>query len=431
MVALIFFILLKFGFRRIHLIFIFAFLLGLLRIYTAQSGGLDTMNVQRDKAVLYGFVCDEPDRRDDFAFICVETQEFKMLAKTDVHVEFKYGNGVKLEGFLVSAPDYFKAKDIEYFMYYPGIFFAPDHSKSNIFFEFVIGLRGRISDMIENVFSEPIASFIAGLLIGMRKNIPDEILQSFNKIGLTHILAISGWNITIIIGFIAGIFNFLGRKLKVVFSLAAVAVFVLIVGGSPSVLRAGITGSIGLLALAFGRQGIPILALCASGFLMTFINPKILMADAGFQLSFLSTLGLICFMPRLGVFFERIPALFGLRDIFLATISSQIFILPIAITVFSRISIISPIANIIILPFMPVIMLFSFIAVAAGGVFLPAGRLFAVAGEAISKFIFWVSSVLGRLDFAYIDVYKIPTLAIAAYFIFILYFLVNVDMSEP
>lgn len=295
---------------------------------------------------------------------------------------------------------------------------------------FITNLRYYILDAIGNVFNEPASGLMAGLLLGARKSIPYEILQNFNKIGLTHILAISGWNITLIIGFVAGIFGFLGRKLKVIVALLAIMFFVLLVSGGASVLRASIMGAIGLLAMMVGRENLPSTALFASGFFMTLFSPDILTSDVGFQLSFLSTMGLIYFMPVLSRFCAKIPVMFGARDIIISTLSSQVFIMPIAMSVFNRISIIAPIANLFILPLIPVIMLFAFVAIIVGIIFEPAGRLIAVLPELMSKFIFWISDEFSKLSFAYFDVYQIPTIAIALYFCWILYLLIHIDMLE-
>ncbi|MBI5152537.1 ComEC/Rec2 family competence protein [Candidatus Peregrinibacteria bacterium] len=441
LLALIAVIFWKFRLVKIISIFILAFLLGFLRMYIAHDKGIDYSEAAQNKKItVEGFICEDLDRRDDFMFLYVQAEkaqvagvaqaaDFKFIIKTDLYADFEYGDYVKAQGFLVAAADYFQAKDIKYFMYYPKIS-ASGSQKQNIFMKFIIFVRRSVLGAIENVFSEPVASFIAGLLIGSRKSIPDEIMQNFNKIGLTHVLAISGWNITLIISFAAAIFGFLGRRLKIIFSLVTICIFVLIVGGNPSVLRAGIMGAVSLIALAFGRQGIPLITLCVSGFLMTLVNPKILLFDVGFQFSFLSTLSLICLLPRFVEFFKCIPAAFGLRDIFLATMSSQIFILPIAVAAFGRISIVSPIANIFILPFIPFIMFFSFFAISLGAIFLPAGALLAVLPIMLSKFIFWISALMASFDFAYIDVFQIPTSARLLYFTFILYVLIKIEVFE-
>ncbi|MBU1956882.1 ComEC/Rec2 family competence protein, partial [bacterium] len=237
-------------------------------------------------------------------------------------------------------------------------------------------------------FAEPHGSFMAGLLLGSRKGIPEHLMQSFNTTGLTHIIAISGYNITLVIVVISGLFGFLSRRWKVFACSFFIIIFVIMVGASAAVVRAAIMGVISLIALFFGRQYFVIIGLFGAAFFMNLWNPKILVYDIGFQLSFLATFGIVVFADRIERYFRWMPSFFGMREAVLMTLSAQILALPVIILNFGRLSVVSPIANVFVLPLIPLAMLFGFFAVLFG-------RFFGFLGYLILEFIIFYNK-LGR-----------------------------------
>ncbi len=157
-------------------------------------------------------------------------------------------------------------------------------------------------------------------------------------------------------------FGFLSRKWKVVCSILAIVMFVFLVGAGASVVRAAIMGGIGLLALFYGRQYFVSYALLLAAFVMSFWNPFVFTFDSGFHFSFLATLGLIYLAPVLEGATRFLPDRFLLKETFLLTISAQVMVLPLAIANFGGFSWISPVVNLLVLPFIPVIMLISALA---------------------------------------------------------------------
>jgi len=243
------------------------------------------------------------------------------------------------------------------------------------FFEWIYGFKGWIEGRISVVFSEPHGSMVAGLLLGVRKGIPEAVTEDFNETGLTHIVAISGYNITLVIILVFGLFGFLSRKGRVIAASIVVIVFVILVGASSAVVRAAIMGILGLFAVYFGRKNEVAMAIVLSAFLMNLLNPKIAIYDTGFQLSFLATLGLVYVSPKIeaigGVFgraLARVPVAFAIRENLIMTLSAQAFALPVILKSFGRFSLICPLANIFVVPFIPIIMLVGAVAIVTGGV---------------------------------------------------------------
>jgi competence protein ComEC len=125
-------------------------------------------------------------------------------------------------------------------------------------------------------------------------------------------------------------------------------------------------GGVGLLALWFGRTYFVSISLFAAAFFMNLFNPLILLNDAGFQLSFLATCGLVYVSPLIEKYFVKLPQFFGIRESMTVTIAAQILALPIILLNFERLSLIAPFANVLVLPFVPAAMLFGFFAVILG-----------------------------------------------------------------
>jgi len=154
---------------------------------------------------------------------------------------------------------------------------------------------------------------------------------------------------------------------------------------------------VSLFAMYFGRRGEVFISIVFAAFVMNLVNPRIAVVDVGFQLSFLATLGLVYVSPLLekagGVFgrmMKRVPAAFLIRENFLMTLSAQAFALPVILKSFGRISLICPIANIFVLPFVPFAMICGFFAIffsfVPGGGFL--AEIFAFAGYVVLELVF-------------------------------------------
>jgi competence protein ComEC len=168
----------------------------------------------------------------------------------------------------------------------------------------------------------------------------------------------------------------LRRSLRFWLAVAAILFFTILTGGSASVVRAAIMGILVLLARHEGRMYNVRNALVFAGAVMIFINPKILRFDIGFQLSFLATAGLVWLAPVFEKALKNLPKIFGLREILTATLSAQLAVLPLLVVYFGQLSIISPLANLVILLFIPITMLVGFLAGGVGILWLAGAKIF-------------------------------------------------------
>ncbi|MFH0852370.1 MAG: ComEC/Rec2 family competence protein, partial [bacterium] len=239
-------------------------------------------------------------------------------------------------------------------------------------------LKQRFEGAIEKILPEPQAAFLAGLTLGEKKELSQELTEAFKKTGTTHIVALSGYNISIIAGFFMTIFGWfmLRRSLRFWLAVVAIIFFTVLTGASASVVRAAIMGILVLVARQEGRMYNVRNALAFAGAVMIFINPKILRFDIGFQLSFGATMGLVWLAPVFEKWFVKLPRALGLKEILIATLSAQLAVLPLLLVYFGQLSIVSPAANLVVLVFVPWAMLIGFLAGSAAMIWLALGKIF-------------------------------------------------------
>jgi len=375
------------------------------------------------KVTLYGKIADEPDRRPDQTKYTIAVNRIQTASGITVEniqgnvlvtdrrqwPEFHYGDHVITSGTLE------KPQPIETFRYdhylsrydiYSVIYRSSMQTDNSLPPSKILPLRmmyrikSRFEKQINKLYPEPHASFMAGLLTGSRKGIPDHLLADFNTTGLTHIIAISGYNITIIIAIITGALFWLPIKIRYICATTSIVIFVLFVGASAAVVRAGIMGILGILALHAGRSASVRLSILWTATLMILWNPKILWYDAGFQLSFLAVIGLSELSPFLEPLFKRIPETLALRESLTMTMAAQISAVPLIIMLFGRLSLIAPIANMLTAPVIPLAMLFGAVGTMISFVSLPLGLCVAYGGWAMLQWIIIIAQFCANIPFA-------------------------------
>ncbi len=357
---------------------------------------IDFYNNNAEKAppvAVRATVCAEPDvrHRQTKYTLCVtelqleqdgDRQEVcgKIMLSHRRWPEYNYGDELVVTGAL-RAP--FQSADFDYQKYLRmfGIYSEMRRANAekignhepNWLLARIFDLKNYYAGVINKVFPEPQAAFLDGLLRGARKGLPEQIYNEFQRTGLTHIIAVSGFNITIVAATMMTIFGRISYRFGAVATIAGIIFFVIFTGMSAAVIRAGIMGGIAALAMITGRQADATLALLLAAVLMTLWQPLTLFADVGFQLSFLATAGLIFVSPFLEKITEWIPNFLGLKEAFLLTISAQITVVPLIAFHFGRLSLISPVANVLVAPFIVMSMGLGFVAIIGGMAAVPLG----------------------------------------------------------
>lgn len=230
--------------------------------------------------------------------------------------------------------------------------------------------RAWLLNGLDEMVPEPEAALGAGILLGVRTSIAPEISTAFATAGLTHVVAISGWNIAIVAAIVATLARPLeerrgGRWLAPAAAGAAIAGYVLLTGASPSVVRAALMAGAMMVARLGGSRAHAASALCLAAFVMLLAAPAVLW-DVGFQLSGLATGGLILFAAPIESRLARWPA--WLREPVSLTLAAQLTTLPVVVGSFGRLSLIAPAANVAVVPLVPLVMLLCAIAAPIGAV---------------------------------------------------------------
>ena len=199
---------------------------------------------------------------------------------------------------------------------------------------------------------------------------PAELKDKFNITGLSHVTAVSGSNIVVLISMLMVFFLALGFWRGQAFYVSAIFIFIyiVIIGFPASGVRAAIMGFTALLAQKLGRQNTSSRVLVIAAALMLMQNPLLLRLDVGFQLSFLAALGIIYIKPLIDMLCKPIAKeqFKTLLDMVSVALSAQIITLPIIMYNFGRISLIAPITNVLALPVVEVLTVLGFLLAVFG-----------------------------------------------------------------
>ncbi len=257
--------------------------------------------------------------------------------------------------------------------------------------------------VIDLTIAYPQNEVLSAMVLGLRRNIPLNILNSFKASGLAHIIAISGLHISIITLWLMNFFIAIGFQRRPAFYLSAfsLCLFLLMIGFRASSLRAGIMGFSVLLAMQLGRLNKSINVLLLAACVLLLINPQLLLGDIGFQLSFLAVAGIIYLGELINHWLSKIkvPEFFEIRSSLMMTLSAQFMVLPLIIYYFGNLSLVAPLANLLVLPLLPLVIILGLILGLLGFVFLPAAKLLGLVLTLLIKWIIYISQLLSRLPY--------------------------------
>ena len=266
------------------------------------------------------------------------------------------------------------------------------------------------------------ANLLSALLLGNREDLAPSVTRDFRRTGLSHLLALSGLHLSILAMFILQILRKIGTPHTISFALLLLFVtFYSTITGFPlSLLRAA-----GMLLLAelgglLRLSSDPITSLFASVTIIFLVSPGAV-ADIGLALSFLATLGILAalnFMPKQDARASRLRrAITKLGFAIIVTITATLFTLLLSVLIFGEISLISPLSNLIISPFLHILLLLGPCALAAPTLFAP---IIAVFAGATLKIVSFLSSLPGIYIGASHTAFIIISILFSALLIFLL-----------
>jgi competence protein ComEC len=223
-------------------------------------------------------------------------------------------------------------------------------------------VRRQFAAGLQNILPEPLASLALGLLLGQRNTLPKTFNDQLMTVGLIHIVAVSGYNLTVIINASKRLLAKRSRYQALIGSIALIWVFLLLTGSSPSIVRAAFVSIIGLIAWFYGRSVKPIVLLLITAAITAGINPLYLWASIGWYLSFTAFYGVLVLAPLLQnrIFKKRQPKV--LSQILIETLAAQLCTLPILLYIFGNLSLVGVVANVFVVPIVPFAMIGSLVA---------------------------------------------------------------------
>ena len=354
-----------------------------------------TLDIYTEKSTrIKGIVVRQPDVREEYMNVVLETRDVfydtshdvldppvNVLVRAQMYPELRYGDELMIAGKIVfpknvSAKEgerqfdyrtYLAKEKIYYQMFFPEVTIIA-RDQGNFVYKKLFAVRAWLLENMKRAIPEPEASLAGGILLGEKQSLGDELLQKFRDVGVAHIIVLSGYNIAVVANGVTRVLMFLPFSLRVGASVGAVILFALMVGGGATVVRATIMVLVVVLARVLGREGNALRALVLAGGLMVALNPLILFHDVSFQLSFMATLSLVVFAPVIKKYFLWIRQEM-LHEIMVTTCATQLFVLPLILYYTGSFSLISFVANIFILPVIPLVMFV--VALVAIGAMVP------------------------------------------------------------
>lgn len=396
------------------------------------------LNGQPRDVTLLGWVAGEPDVRDDTVNLRVRVREatVRTLENPDGLTQamtgdvlitvprfpvIAYGSVVTVTGQLsvpfesaeFSYRNYLAREGIYSTMYFPRILVGEVNEGSTMLAT-IYRIKESAANTIERIIPAPESGLLKAIMLGDKSGLPAQLEDDFRTVGLSHLIAISGFHVSIIMILVLGTLEVGFRpKTAALITIAVLILYALLVGMRPSVIRATLMGIGYLLGKRFlGRGNASLFLLCIIAFGLTLEDPNQL-TNVGFQLSFAATLSLILYGQRLATWiknwlhnnvFEPQGLAATLINILAVTVAAQILTLPIVAYHFEQVALISILANVIVVPVQAALMIFGVIATVLGSALLPVGQLVGWIAWFFLTFTIRAVELLAQIPFASIPV---------------------------
>lgn len=390
----------------------FAFGLERFAIATLYLDDTSLASLIGHEITIEGRVIREPDVRETATLLTVGTGDTRVLVRADRYSDVSYGDTITATGVL-KLPEAFETdlgRTFDYigYLHARGVTHTMSFAAITIKQEDVTSLPARLY-FYKEIFLARLASLLspeayglgAGLLLGVQGGLAEETIDTFRTAGVVHIVVLSGYNIMLVVTFVLLITAFfLPFRARLIVSMIAIALFALLVGYGPSVLRASIMAGLLLCTMLFGRPHLILRMLVLAGVVMVAVNPYVLIYDIGFQLSCLATLGLILVAPQLELAFTRVTTWFSIRTFLVATLATQIAVAPLILYYIGSWSLVAVPANLLILPLVPLAMLLTFATGVIAFILPMLAVPVAFLAEIVLTFIIALARFMSTLPFA-------------------------------
>jgi len=440
--------------KIIGLILVF-FLLGFIRFDTSidiqQKHSLDYFALEAIEITLEGKITERPIIENSKQSVVVdvdslvlgdkiEAVDTNMIVRSYEALELEYGQSIRFKT-IPQKPSSFDADggrifDYEHFLEKDGIYYSGQGSDIEITQPAPRTLISRLYDLksvlLDEIFKsvpKPESSLLAGVLLGEKTALGDELEEDFRTTGIMHIVVLSGYNVSLVIVAVMIMLAWLPLYSRSIIAVVGIVLFALLVGAGPTVIRASIMALFIVLAKVLGKDYHIERALLFAAALMVMYNPWVLYFDISFQFSFLATYGLIALSPWLEEKLAFIPKTLMLRDSAVATIAAQIMVAPLILYYIGDFSFVSIVVNMLVLFMVPISMLLGFV-VAVMSSFTPfIATLLAVPLSISLSYILWIVEFFADIPFAKISINMFSWWWLIPWYLFIFY-LVHKDLKN-
>lgn len=435
------------------------FALGGLRIMATshpvwQTDDLAFYN-NKGEYLVTGWVSAAPDRRETMTVYQISVIEIEDRANPDwvhsakkvtglaqVHMttdsSWEYGDLLQFHakplepsfGNDFSYRDYLAQSHIHTVIYYPRQTLIVGEGYGSAFRNGLIRFREKARQTIFEIFPQPESGLLTGILLGVDSDLPSSLEDAYRDTGVAHIIAISGFNMAVLAGLFLWVFSRLfGPYWAALIASILLALYTLFVDASSSVWRALIMAVVGSGGQLIGRRNSGLNALFFTAALMCLVNP-LLIGDVSFQLSFAATFGLVVFAQPMQDwlknlletrFSETTSVRFTkpLSEYFLFTLAAQFATLPVIATQFGRISLSSILANPLVLPVQPAVLVTGGLTTVAGIVHPLAGKVLMLISWPFLKYSNFMVEQLAKIQGGALTIH--PSFSIWIWVVFVVF----------
>lgn len=390
-----------------------------------------------------GKVVDPPDVREKLTLIKVKTTSFATEAGLSMksgeilqlflpmNNNIQYGDVITMSGKPTtpaenedfSYKDYLAGQQIFSVFYYPMILDVKAGSPFDPL-KYIFEFKQKSIYLLEKVYPMPESSLVKGILLGADNDIPEDLYTAFRNSGTTHLIAISGFNVSIVASLVILLFGkLLGKWRGTIFSIVIIVLYTILVGASPSVVRAAIMGSLGMLGLLIGRRSGGINSVYLTACLMLLYNPFLLW-NISFQLSVAATLGLVLYASFLDdktiSFFSRyFPENSAMRwsricsEYLLYTLAAQIPAFPLLLYHFHNLPLTTFVSNPLALPLQPPLMILSALTLLISWISISLGKIVSIISLPFITATIRIVEWAGALEWSKINTMQVPLLGAA------------------
>lgn len=362
-----------------------------------------------EKVIFTGIVT-EAEQRLESQKIIIRTYDGRRTTNDKIQItaprypKFEYGDELEISGTIKTTEgnweNYFNKENISGLMGFPEIRLLSKNNGSPVKAS-LLRVKAFFETSFQKVLSFDKAAFMSGLVLGETAGFSDEFKEKLRATGTSHLVALSGYNIGIIASTVASLLGlwWLTKKFTFIGSTLFIFAFVLMTGAEASVVRAAIMGFLMLLADQLQRVYYFRNAVAATALAMVLVNPKVLVFDIGFQLSFMALIGITYLEPWLREKFsaKKEAGFLGWRKSFWTTTSAQLAVLPILMYHFGFVSPVSILTNVLLLGVIPVTMGLGFFIGFASVVNYWLAWLIAIPAQALLGYELTIIDIFSRL----------------------------------